>query len=280
VPFRTEESLPFFAVILEILEWCATPAGWSARWSGLLSAQIAIRHRKARCREAWHPHLEACKAFVAQHRTPEEAHGRPRGHLVILGSGHLNDFDLAFLQPIFARLTLVDAVHPIEIQAKALTSRGRLRLVTTDLSDCREGTTGALGRLMRSADWAVSSCLLSQLTLHAPPARIAQVGGAKRVYAAHWDLLREARNALLITDMARRASPAEKWTPLWEDFPLPVPLASWVWTLSPPGELGGTLSEERRVEAFRLAPRHAGGIDERPVFYYQSGQPVPKTTPF
>ena len=117
-------------MILELLEWIATPCSWSARTNGLLAAQIGIRHRARRCRAAWKPHLDACRQFVAESVGPSPADET----LTILGSGHLNDFDLEFLQRRFIKITLVDAVHPIEIQIRASVSRGRLRLITTDLS--------------------------------------------------------------------------------------------------------------------------------------------------
>jgi len=96
-------------MILELLEWAVTPCPWFARRHGLLAAQIAIRHRAKRCRAAWNGHLEACKKFVT-----EAVGSLPADeNLVILGSGHLNDFDFAFLQRRFQNITLIDAVHPL-----------------------------------------------------------------------------------------------------------------------------------------------------------------------
>jgi hypothetical protein len=122
-------------MILELLEWAVTPCPWFARRHGLLAAQIAIRHRAKRCRAAWNGHLEACKKFVT-----EAVGSLPADeNLVILGSGHLNDFDLAFLQRRFQNITLIDAVHPLEIQIRARFSSGRLRLRTADLSKPSDG---------------------------------------------------------------------------------------------------------------------------------------------
>jgi len=183
-------------LILEILEWAITPATWTSRRCGLLAAQIAIRHRRSRCASAWQPHLDSCKAFVTSHTERSDSSAR---HCVILGSGHLNDIDLAFIQKNFSLITLVDAVHPIEIQLRSLFSFGRLRLVTTDLSGMLaepEPTSPLklgphLVALVSSADWVISSCLLSQLPLHAACFKndSRHIESIHAVYAAHLNLL-------------------------------------------------------------------------------------------
>lgn len=247
-------------MILEILEWAITPATWLSRRSGLLAAQIAIRHRRSRCASAWQPHLDSCKAFVASHTERSDSSAR---HCVILGSGHLNDIDLAFLQKNFSLITLVDAVHPIEIQLRSLFSFGRLRLVTTDLSGMLaepEPTSPLklgphLVALVSSADWVISSCLLSQLPLHAPCFKndSRHIESIHAVYAAHLNLLRQSRNAILITDTARRLDPNPTWHSLLHDFPLPAPSATWTWLLAPPGEKDSDTGESRLVEAFAFS---------------------------
>ena len=247
-------------MILEILEWAITPATWLSRRSGLLAAQIAIRHRRSRCASAWQPHLDSCKAFVASHTERSDSSAR---HCVILGSGHLNDIDLAFLQKNFSLITLVDAVHPIEIQLRSLFSFGRLRLVTTDLSGMLaepEPTSPLklgphLVALVSSADWVISSCLLSQLPLHAPCFKndSRHIESIHAVYAAHLNLLRQSRNAILITDTARRLDPDPIWHSLLHDFPLSAPSATWTWLLAPPGEKDSDTGESRRVEAFAFS---------------------------
>jgi len=247
-------------LILEILEWAITPATWTSRRRGLLAAQIAIRHRRSRCAAAWQPHLDSCKAFVASHTERSDSSAR---HCVILGSGHLNDIDLAFIQKNFSLITLVDAVHPIEIQLRSLFSFGRLRLVTTDLSGMLaepEPTSPLklgphLVALVSSADWVISSCLLSQLPLHAPCFKndSRHIESIHAVYAAHLNLLRQSRNAILITDTARRLDPDPIWHSLLHGFPLPAPSATWTWLLAPPGEKHSNSGESRRVEAFAFS---------------------------
>jgi hypothetical protein len=76
------------------------------------------------------------------------------------------------------------------------------------------------------------------------------------VYAAHLDLLRQSRNAILITDTARRLDPDPTWHSLLHDFPLPAPSATWTWLLAPPGEKDSDTGESRRVEAFAFSSGH------------------------
>ncbi len=220
-------------MILELLEWAATPCPWFARRKGLLAAQIAIRHRAKRCRAAWNGHLEACRKFVADavgSRTADE-------NLVILGSGHLNDFDLPFLLRRFQKLTLVDAVHPLEIQIRARFSSDKIRLLSSDLSQ----PSAEIEDLVSRASWTISSCLLSQLPLFS---RLP----SPTLYERHLALLRKSPRAVLITDVAKRlgSGPCQS---LIENHPLPHPAAEWIWTIAPAGE-SGPLSEERLVHAF------------------------------
>jgi len=222
-------------MIFELLEWAVTPCPWFARGNGLLAAQIAIRHRAKRCRAAWNGHLEACKKFVA-----EAVGSLPADqNLVILGSGHLNDFDPAFLLRRFQKLTLVDAVHPLEIQIRARFSSGRLRLLTADLSKPSAGIEDLVSR----ASWTISSCLLSQLPLfstdHSPT-----------LFELHLALLRKSPQALLISDVSKRLGTGP-WGSLLANHPLPHPTAEWIWTIAPAGE-SGPLAEERLIHAFAM----------------------------
>ena len=220
-------------MILELLEWIATPCSWSARANGFLAAQIGIRHRARRCRAAWKPHLEACRQFLA-HSVGSSSSDET---LTILGSGHLNDFDLEFLQRRFKKITLVDAVHPIEIQIRASFSRGRLRLIATDLSS----PTAEIEDLVSRSSWTISSCLLSQLPLFSTEP-------SPTLLARHLALLQKSPRAILITDVAKRRGPGSDWQSLLENHPLPHSAAEWTWLISPPGE-SGPEPEERLVQA-------------------------------
>ena len=220
-------------MILELLEWIATPCSWSARTNGLLAAQIGIRHRARRCRSSWKPHLEACRKYVANAVGALPA----AENIVILGSGHLNDFDLPFLQRRFRNITLIDALHPLEIQIRARFSSGRLRLRTADLSKPSAGIEDLVSR----ASWTISSCLLSQLPLfstdHSPT-----------LFERHLSLLRKSPRAVLISDVSKRLGTGP-WESLLANHPLPHPTAEWIWTIAPAGE-SGPHTEERHVQAF------------------------------
>ena len=226
-------------MILEALEWCATPASWRARTQGFLAAQIAIRHRKRRCARHWRSHLEASRRFIEEQVAVDN--DGPREHAVVLGSGHLNDIDPAFLNRTFRRITLVDVVHPIEVQLRCIASRGRWSCVSTDLA----APDPRILALVQNASWVFSTCLISQLPLGQQPE------SALAIIGRHLELLRSARRSVLVTDAARRFSPAEDWEPLWEGAVLPDALATWVWRIAPPEEHGdpGRGCEERRVEA-------------------------------
>jgi len=222
-------------MILELLEWIATPCSWSARTNRLLAAQIGIRHRVKRCRAAWNGHLEACRKFVA-----DSVGALPAAeNLVILGSGHLNDFDLQFLLRRFQKITLVDAVHPIEIQIQASLSRGRIRLIATDLSS----PNAEIEDLVSRSSWTISSCLLSQLPLFSNE-------DSPALFDRHLALLRKSPRAVLITDVAKRLG-SGPWQSLIENHPLPHPATEWMWTIAPAGE-SGPLAEERLIHAFAM----------------------------
>ena len=220
-------------MILELLEWIATPCSWSARANGFLAAQIGIRHRARRCRAAWKAHLDACRQFVAESVGLSPADE----NLTILGSGHLNDFDLEFLQRRFKKITLVDAVHPIEIQIRASFYRGRFCLIATDLSS----PNAEIEDLVSRSSWTISSCLLSQLPLFSTEP-------SPTLLARHLALLQKSPRAILITDVAKRCGPENDWQSLLENHPLPHPVAEWTWLIAPPGESGPD-PEERLVQA-------------------------------
>jgi len=254
VAHRLPRILP---MILELLEWCITPASMRARTSGLLAEQIAIRHRSLRCRRHWQPHLESCRSFLQRNL--------PSGnHVAILGSGHLRDIDLRHLKKQFSRISLVDVAHPLEVRLIALLSKGRIRLISGDLSGAlhlREPSSAIfleknLRDSLEDADTLVSSCLLTQLALPSakpwsgrfPDADIAQT--AQRIGQCHLDLLGDAKRALLISDSAQRYG-NDHWVPLLPGLDLPSPSEKWIWDIAPAEEheLEGLGAEQRLVEA-------------------------------
>jgi hypothetical protein len=243
-------------MILEVLEWCLTPASVPARRRGFLSEQIAIRHRARRCRSAWQEHLARTRAFTAE-RLPE--HGR---EVVVLGSGHLHDVDIGALSERFEHIVLVDAVHPVEVRLRALLSRGRIACMAHDLSglDRDDPVTAwikhshAMTDLVERADLVVSLNLLSQLVV-SPVRRWAGrhadqdvLKAARMILDGHMALLGCASKALLITDAEQRFDGAS-WEDLLLGLELPPSEESWIWQLAPADEAEDGRTEERMVRA-------------------------------
>jgi hypothetical protein len=250
-------------MILELLEWCLTPASLSARTNGLLAEQIAIRHRANRCRSSWQSHLQSCKSFL----TRQLSSGN---HVAVLGSGHLRDIDLRYLKSNFSRITLIDVVHPLEVQILSLFSGGRIQLCSRDLSGALHlrnlsqpiALDKNLRSLLEGADALVSSCLLTQLALPAShlwgkrfDAALIEAA-AQSIQQNHIDLLESAPTAVLITDTAQRYG-NDEWSPLLSEVRLPGPDQSWLWDIAPAREHGlkGLGAEQRRVEAFVFGRR-------------------------
>jgi hypothetical protein len=181
-----------------------------------------------------------------------------------MGSGHLRDIDLRHLKKQFPRISLVDVVHPLEVRLIALLSKGRIRLISSDLSGALQLREPSLAIFLEKnlrdsledADALVSSCLLTQLAL--PSSKrwsgrfsecdIAQT--AQRIGQCHLDLLGDAKRAVLISDSAQRYG-NDDWSPLLPGLDLPSPSEKWIWDIAPAEEhaLKGLGAEQRLVEA-------------------------------
>ena len=262
-------------MILEALEWTITPASLLSRRSGLLAGQIAIRHRAQRCRALWHSHLTASRQAIKSH---VEGFKRPLGRVMVMGSGHLHDCDMHALLTQAEHVVLVDIVHPLELYWHRARSQGRLSLIDRDLSfslsralrgqtAVDEPDAGFMTEL-QSCDLVISLILLSQLPIGAHDIWTGQ--GQNESQIEHWagvivsnhlTLLRQARQALLITDRVVRLRGQEKGKPLigaWQDLlygvTLPEPQTDWLWTIASPQERGDDYWEERRVGALVIDP--------------------------
>ena len=185
--------------------------------------------------------------------------------MAVLGSGHLRDIDLWHLKNNFSRITLIDVVHPLEVQILALFSGDRINLCSCDLSGSLHlrdpslpiALDKNLRCLLESADALVSSCLLTQLAL--PASQLwgkrfnssSVDAGVARIQQNHIKLLESASKAVLITDTAQRYGHHE-WSPLLGELRLPTPVESWIWDIAPAEEHGlkGLGAEQRSVEAF------------------------------
>lgn len=262
-------------MILEALEWAITPASLLSRRSGLLAGQIAIRHRAQRCRALWHSHLTASRQAIKSH---VQTLKRPLGRVMVMGSGHLHDCDVHDLLTQADHVVLVDIVHPLELYWHRTRSQGRLSLIDRDLSfslsRALRGQTAVddpdadFLAEMQSCDLVISLNLLSQLPIGAHDIWTGQ--GQNESQIEHWagvivsnhiKLLRQARQALLITDSVVRLRGQEKGQPIvgaWQDLlygvRLPDPHLDWLWTIASPQERGDAYWEERRVGVRAFGP--------------------------
>ena len=257
-------------MILEALEWIITPSSLLARRSGLLAGQIAIRHRAQRCRALWHSHLTATRQAI---RHCLENKQKPINTLMVMGSGHLHDCALDDLLHFADQIVLVDIAHPIEMYWHKYRHKGRLQLVTRDLSftlqkALRGKTTidapdPAFAALVSQCDLVISLNLLSQLPIGAhdlwstqglAEATIDTLAG--QIVQAHRDLLALAPHHLLITDKVVRVRGIENgaeriggWQDLLYGVNLPKGGQDWLWTIASPQERGDDYWEERQVTA-------------------------------
>lgn len=251
-------------MLAEALEYLLTPCQAPARRLGLLAEAVAIGARHRRCRQAWRPHLERCRAAIL------EAAGRCRNHgtALVLGSGPLLDVPVEVLAQRFARVVLADAVHPLAARWRV---RG-LRNVRLDARDVTEtwgdvllGRLPGRRRLTRYLDLApdlvVSANCLSQLPL-LPMRRLEALGlegpeletFRRGVLQDHLDWLRRFPGVtLLLADTAWPDGPHGQ-DPL-PGLDLPPPLASWTWTVAPRPELHPDRDVSHQVSAFLLGPR-------------------------
>jgi hypothetical protein len=222
-------------MILEALFRATQRAGSYARASGVAAEQAAIVGRFLRCRGAWRPHLERCRAFVraAAEETPRSE------RVVVLGSGPLLDIPLAALARRFREVVLVDAAQPLHARLLAwrlgnVAAYPLSMVVVEGDRPVYRSWRHATG----TADLVVASMLLSQL----PPPRAPDAGAAwsrDLVAAALADLQAGNEAVCLITETARRierpGAPARIEDPLYGVSP-PQACATWEWQLAPPGE--------------------------------------------
>ena len=261
-------------MILEALEWIITPASLLARRSGLLAGQIAIRHRAQRCRALWHSHLNATRQAIRTHLVQN---ARPLGCVMVMGSGHLHDCALDDLLRHAEKVILVDIVHPLELYWHLARNKGRIVLVTRDLSFSlkaalrgqkrTEEPDAAFVELVQKSDLVISLNLLSQLPIGVhdlwtnqgvPEDTIEAL--ASNIINAHVALLQQARNSLLITDRVVRLRGIENgkeriggWQDLLYGASLPEPATEWLWTIASPQERGDEYWEERRVTTLPIS---------------------------
>lgn len=245
-------------MILEVLEYLATPCpGW-ARQMGYLRESIAIRHRARRCRNAWAEHQARTRAEIlkAAETIP------PETEIIVLGAGLCLDVPVQALADRPGRLTLVDAIRPLGLRLPA-----DVRFMTGDV----EGSARSLyeHRLrgdspmldFTKAGLIVSVNLISQLPLL--PVQWCQRHGlptdglAAEIMGRHvTNLAAHPAPALLIGDAVRRRVDSDDTVleeiDLARQAGLPSPETTWTWPVVPAAEAGADPRIETEVGVWRL----------------------------
>lgn len=255
-------------MIREALEWLATPAPRAWRDLGYLTETIAIAARHRRCRTAWAGHLGRSRQAILD--AAQDAPGRRTA--VVLGSGPLLDVPLAELAGMFAKVILVDALHPLNARWRAR-RYGNVELVSADLT----GTLEALYRwqvhdplpeprtpevLRRDdVDFVVSLNLLSQLGVlpvewiekraGVPGPAIAEAYAATLTRAHLADLASCRARTCLVADVEwwqqkPDGTVVERASTIYE-VPPPPASQEWAWAIAPAPESDPVHSNYRRV---------------------------------
>ena len=245
-------------MILELLEYCLTPASGAARRLGYLRSSIAVRSRFSRCRRAWEGHLRHTREAILRGISSCVS----RRTAVVLGAGLVNDIPLAELSAAFENVLLVDAVHT---WGARWASRGfpNVRRVTADLTACAETLRGLRDSAIplpapfptffledTSVDLVLSVNVLSQLGWI--PGRVLEGYRSEEeiralqahLVRAHLEYLKRLPGrVVLVSDQAwsrypasePRGAPASSWSVV-QDVPLPEPDQSWDWEIAPAPE--------------------------------------------
>ncbi|WP_375463604.1 hypothetical protein [uncultured Methylobacterium sp.] len=248
-----------------LVEWAlylGTPAPANLRRLGYLRESVSLHARSRRCRAAWAPHLAAARAVVRASIADLER----RERAVILGSGLLDDVPLADLAATFARVVLVDAVHPWPAR-RQVRRHANVGLATADLGGTARWLLGRgpiaadpLAEFCAGADYVLSANLLSQLPilpidrfeargLAVPP------GLGRSIVAGHLAALdRLTGRVCLITDIEEReedrAGTVTERLDLMHGTVLPETVHAWDWALAPFGEAARDRRLIHRVRAY------------------------------
>lgn len=242
-------------MLVDLFHYLTTPAPWSHRRRGYLRESVLLLSRSRRCRTAWTPHLANAQALIVR---ACEGLGHRRT-AVVLGSGLLDDVPLDHLAARFARIRLVDAVHPWPTRWAAR-RHSNVALVTADLT--RPGAVLAHGG-GPEVDLVISANLLSQLPIlpvDGAGETDPDLGG--RIVRAHLDGLSAlAARVCLVTDVVQteedRDGRVTDRLDLLHGVRLPTPDSVWTWDLAPFGEAARHRRLVHRVHGY--ADWHAAG---------------------
>jgi hypothetical protein len=263
-------------MILEALNWVATPAPHWARRVGYLKELIATQARHRRWRKQWAPHHQASRAAIRA----AVAQCQTRRHALIYGSGLLGDIPLADLAAGFDKVTLVDVAHlwPQRLEARR---HANVQMIEHDVSGVALGLLHgfAMGADRIPApkpnppgdraaiDFVVSANLLSQLAVvplrflaqRVPLSTETANAYARDIAEAHLDHLNGFDCVrCLIADTERRIvardGAVQRTEAQLPGVSLPPHRASWWWELAPLGEISRTCSLRARVVAITMPP--------------------------
>jgi hypothetical protein len=263
-------------MLLEALNWVATPAPDWARQAGYLKELIALQARHRRWRTQWAPHHQACRAAIRA----AMAQCRTRRHALIYGSGLLNDIPLGELAAAFERVTLVDVAH---LWPQRLTAHRypNVAMIERDISGVAlsllHGVAMGADRLPApkpkppeepaAFDFVVSANLMSQLAVvplrflagRGPLPADAANAYARDIAKAHLDHLNGFEGVrCLIADTKRqivaRDGTVQRTEAQLPGVSLPLHNRSWWWELAPFGEISRNSSLLAHVVAITMLP--------------------------
>ncbi len=252
-------------LLLDLLEYAATPCSWRVRSMGFLSSSLQVQARYRRCRRAWESHLVRTRRVILE----AAACAPSRRKAVILGAGLLHDIPLRELSAMFREVVLVDIVFPWSSRLAARRFPN-VRCLPADVTETIHALDPAQP-LPRSEptlflddaalDFTVSVNLLSQLPV-IPLRRIGEshgeaerAGWARQLQQAHLGYLRRLPgHTALITDTTGlhrdlAGAVVHEWDNL-HGLVLPPPSETWEWALAPAPEAFPDVDHLVRIAAY------------------------------
>ena len=262
-------------MLLDLYTSLTTPCSPFIRRMGYLSEAIEMRGRSQRHQASWQPHLDRSREFILA------AAGtcRNRDTAVILGSGLLLDVPLAELASLFRRVMLMDVVCLPEVRRTIKAYRNAM-FIEHDVTNIAErldqhgrNNVSVLPEPepffppeIRGAGLVVSLNILSQLWV-IPRAYASQKMRGQDEYAvdewcartvtSHYTALRSLPgDVCLVADheYVKRDSAGGmigRGSTVY-GIELPVPQASWTWSIAPINRTSRTFSKELIVGAWHF----------------------------
>ncbi len=249
-------------MLAEAIQYAATRLVTPSEFRPYVRSSVGLWSRAGRCRQAWAPHEENCKAFILD----AVAGVKQRRTAVVLGSGLLRDVPVQALAKAFDTVVLVDLVHLAGVRAWLKAKRLRnIRLISRDLSGFEDAMAGKvpepLGFLRKVPylDFVVSANILSQIGVGAKRRLDAEHNSRRddilqALVRAHLDgLATLPAKVALLTDTAYKVTDGNgkmlEEADLLCGVPAPEAKRRWVWPVAPYGELGKDLQAVHEVIA-------------------------------